>query len=169
MIIHLKPLAHCCIAVIHIQPYTYTCGSKINNNDEQTNFCRKIYLSLYSKGLRKGSARFMCERWVGDWTHCNILTPNSSVFCRLLSRSAGLLNRRVWRPIALCWVLVLSTASYLQLTRTVCRTGLYHCLTTTCFLWALHLHPIQTCPRSRLNLDVFDRMHLLRDWQLGRR
>ena len=34
----------------------------------------------------------------------------------LLSRSAGLLNRRSWGPIALCWVLVLSTASYLQLT-----------------------------------------------------
>ena len=34
----------------------------------------------------------------------------------LLSRCAGLLNRVSWRPIALCWVLVLSTASYLQLT-----------------------------------------------------
>ena len=33
----------------------------------------------------------------------------------LLSRSAGLLNRGSWGPIALCWVLVLSTASYLQL------------------------------------------------------
>ena len=22
----------------------------------------------------------MCERWVGDWTDCNILTPSSSVF-----------------------------------------------------------------------------------------
>ena len=26
---------------------------------------------------------------------------------------------------------------------TSCRTGLYHCLTSTCFLWASHLHPIQ--------------------------
>ena len=34
----------------------------------------------------------------------------------LLSRSAGLLNRGPWGPIALCWVLVLSTASYIQLT-----------------------------------------------------
>ena len=33
----------------------------------------------------------------------------------LLSRSAGLLNRGSCRPIDLCWVLVLSTASYLQL------------------------------------------------------
>ena len=34
----------------------------------------------------------------------------------LLSRSAGLLNRGSWGPIARCCVLVLSTASYLQLT-----------------------------------------------------
>ena len=34
----------------------------------------------------------------------------------LLSRFAGLLNRGSWGPIALNWVLVLSTASYLQLT-----------------------------------------------------
>ena len=48
----------------------------------------------------------------------------------LLSRSAGLLNRGSWGPIALCLVLVLSIASYLQLdwlqlTEPVCGTGLY--------------------------------------------
>ena len=62
--------------------------------------------------------------------------------------SAGLLNRGSWGPIALCWVLVLSTATYLQLdwlqlTEPVCRTGLHNCLPPTCFLWASHLHPIQ--------------------------
>ena len=65
----------------------------------------------------------------------------------LLSRSTGLLNRGSWVPITLCWVLVLSTASYLQLwlqtNWTSCRSGLYHYLTPTCFLWASHLHPIQ--------------------------
>ena len=62
----------------------------------------------------------------------------------LLSCSAGLLDRGSWGPIALCWVLVLSTASYwLQLTEPVCRTGLYNCLTPICFSWASHLHPIQ--------------------------
>ena len=30
--------------------------------------------------MRKGYERVMCERWVGDWTNCNILTPSSSVF-----------------------------------------------------------------------------------------
>ena len=63
----------------------------------------------------------------------------------LLSRSAGMLNRG---PIAHCWVLVLSTASYLKLadsklTEPVCGTGLYNCLASTCFLWASHLHPIK--------------------------
>ena len=66
----------------------------------------------------------------------------------LLSRSAGLLNRGSWGPIALCWVLVFSKTSYLQLdwlqlTDPVCGPGLYICLIPTCFLWALHLHPIQ--------------------------
>ena len=65
----------------------------------------------------------------------------------LLSRSAGQLSRGSWGPKSLCWVLVLSTTSYiqlwLQLTRTLCGTGLYNCLTSTCFMWASHFHPIQ--------------------------
>ena len=64
----------------HIQLNTYICGNKINKNDKRTHFFRKIYLSLYSKGLRKGCERVMSQRWVGDWTDCNILTPNSFVF-----------------------------------------------------------------------------------------
>ena len=57
--------------------YTYTCRYKINNNDKRTHFFRKIYLSHF---IRKGCKRVVCERWVGDWTDSNILTPNSSVF-----------------------------------------------------------------------------------------
>ena len=60
----------------------------------------------------------------------------------LLSRSAGLLSRGSWEP-SLFWELFLTTASYLQLIQPVCGTGLYNCLTSTCFLWASHLHPIQ--------------------------
>ena len=41
---------------------------------------KNIPLTLYLKGLQKGYERVMCERWVGDWTDCNILTPISSVF-----------------------------------------------------------------------------------------
>ena len=57
----------------------------------------------------------------------------------LLSRSAGLLNWGSWGPIALCWVLVL-----LSPTEPVCGTRLYNCLMPTYFLWASHLHPIQS-------------------------
>ena len=60
----------------------------------------------------------------------------------LLSRSVGLLNRGSWGPSPL-WELVLTTASYLQLTEPVCGTGLYNSLTPTCFLWVSHRHPIQ--------------------------
>ena len=50
----------------------------------------------------------------------------------LLSHSAGLPNRGFRGSIAVCWVLVLSTAFYLQLdwlqlTEPVCGTGLYNC------------------------------------------
>ena len=101
---------------VTIATYTDACGYKINNNDERTQFFRKIYLSLYLKWLRKGCERVMCEGLVGDWTNCNILTPVPLSLAELLSRSAGLLNRGSWWPIAFCWVLVLTTASYLRLT-----------------------------------------------------
>ena len=44
----------CCMAVIHIQLYTYTCGNKINNNDERTHFFRKIYLSNFIRNDKDG-------------------------------------------------------------------------------------------------------------------
>ena len=52
----------CCIAVIHIQTYTYVCRNKINNNNERTLFFRKIYLSHF---IRNGCERFakgLCVR-----------------------------------------------------------------------------------------------------------
>ena len=60
----------------------------------------------------------------------------------LLSHSAGLLNRGSWGPSPL-WELVLTSASFLQISQPVCGTRLYNCLTPTCFLWASHLHPFQ--------------------------
>ena len=124
--------------------YKYICRNKINNYDERTHFFKKIYLSHF---IQNGCERVMSERWVGDLTNCNIWPPVPLSLAALISRSAGLLNRGSWGPISLCWVLVLSAISYLQLTDsnywTSCHTGLYHCLTPTCFLWASHLHPIQ--------------------------
>ena len=66
----------------------------------------------------------------------------------ILSRSDGLHNRGILRthsPLmgagSLCSTL--SPNNWLQLTEPVCGPGLYNCLTSTCFLWASHLHPIQ--------------------------
>ena len=92
-------------------------------------------------------------------------------FAALLSCSAGLLNRRSWGPIALCWVLVLSTAYYLQLTPTK-----WTCLSHRVIqMFDIYLLPVSVAfapnsirPRSRLYLDVFDRMHLFFNWRLGR-
>ena len=80
----------------------------------------------------------------------------------------------VLRTQAFCWELVLtasncnsnSNCNWLQLTEPVCGTGLYNCLTPTCFLLASHLHRIQP---STCQGDIFDRMHLFLDWRLGRR
>ena len=159
---------NCCIAktMIHIQLYTYTCGNIVNTimTNEHTFLEKYTAHTLFE--------RVMCERWVGDWTKTATFWPPVPLsLAALLSRSAGLLNQGSWGPIALCWVLVLSTASYFQLTDSkltelVCGSGLYNCLTSTCFLWALHLHPIQ---QSGLYPDIFDRMHLFFDWWLGRR
>ena len=110
------------------------------NNDERTHFFRKIYLSHF---IRNGCERVMCERWVGDWTNSNILTPSSFVFSSISFSFCWAAQSGVLRPIALCWVLVLSIASYLQPTEPVCGPRLYNCLTPTCILWASHLHPIQ--------------------------
>ena len=85
--------------------------------------------------------------------NCNILTPPALLaIAALLSRSPKLLDRGPWGPQALSLELVLTLASYLQNSDsnfklqtnwTSCRTGLYHCLTPTCLLWASHLYRIQ--------------------------
>ena len=47
---------------------------------------------------------------------------------------------------ALFWELVLTASNCNKPTPTnwtSCRTELYHCLTSTCFLWTSNLHPVQ--------------------------
>ena len=139
-------------------------GSKINNNDERTHFFRKIYLSLYSKWLQKGCERVMCERWVGDWTNCSILIPSSFLFSSTsfsFCWAAQLGVLRAHNPLLGAGSLysILSPTNW-----TSCHTRLYHCLTPTCFLWTLHLHPIQPVHSQGYNL-----MHLFLDRRLGRR
>ena len=93
----------------------------------------------------------VCERWVGDWTDCNILTSSSSDYSSTSFSFCWAAQPGVLRAQALCWELVLTASNcnsnfncnWLQLTRTVSSTGLYNCLTYTCFLWAWYnsTHP----------------------------
>ena len=55
----------------------------------------------------------MCERELETVQNCNILTPTLMAITAFLSRSPGLLNRGPGGRAF--WVLVFSTASYLQL------------------------------------------------------
>ena len=85
----------------------------------------------------------MCERWVGDGIDCNILTPSSSdysitSFSFCWAAQPCITEGR--KPFAGSWFSLPRTATrtpnnWLQLTETVCGTGLYNCLSSTCFLW----------------------------------
>ena len=133
----------CCIAVI--QRYTYTYGNIVNTimMNENTSFEKYTSHTLFemvAKRLQKGYV------WEVSWRlnklqHIDPQIPLS--LAALLSRSAGLL--RAHSPLLGAGSLysILSPTNWLQTNWTSCRTGLYHCLMPTCFLWALHLHPIQ--------------------------
>ena len=108
------------------------------NKDEQRQFFRKIYLSLYSKGLRKV---LLCEMRVGDWTELNILTPTLLAIAAFLFRSPGLLNRGPGCPSSGDMVLI--PAFSLQLIWTSCRAGLYNNLPSTYFFERHNSHSIQ--------------------------
>ena len=146
--------------------YTYSCGNIINTNDERTHFFRKIYLShLLWKGC-------VCERWVGDWTDCNILTPSYSVFSSTSFSFCWTAQPGVLRVQALCWELVLIASNSNKLTPTQ-WTCLWHWVIKL-FDAHLLLVSVEFAPNSnrlwsRLYLDTFDWMHLFLDWWLGRR
>ena len=102
--------------MIQLYIYVYTCGNIINNNDERTDFFRKIYLSHFIlERVAKGLMFFMCERWVGDGTDCPILTPSSSDHSSTSSSFCWAAQPWVLRAQALCLKLVLTPASYIQL------------------------------------------------------
>ena len=97
---------------------------------------RKIYLSIYLKGLCV-RASWRTER------NCNILTPTLLAITAFLSRSPGLLNQCLWaQPL---WDRFLNPASSLQLVwspkqlKFLC-TQLYNSSTPTFFLWTSQSH-----------------------------
>ena len=81
-----------------------------------------------------------------------VLTARSETLLQNSDLQLQLFNQGPEGP--LCWVLVLSTASYLQLTDFLSSPRLYNCLTPTFFLWASQITLNLTCPRSRLYPDI---------------
>ena len=181
--------------IIHMHPETPR-----HNKDERRHSSLEKYTSHFiwkgSKGLLKV---LLCERELEAEQNGNILTPTLIAITAFLSRSPGvlnrgpslsgtcssfqhllsnwselqLLNRWSWAP-PLCWVLVFSTASYLQLTDFLSSPGLYNCSTSTFFLWASQITLNQPVHGQGYILIFLDRMHLLFTqvhflfWQLGR-
>ena len=106
--------------------------------DERTKFFRKIYLSLYSKGLQKVlSVRGELE----TEQNCNILTPTLLAIPAFLSCSPGLLNRGLGAQPLLghgshSSIFTPTDLNFLS-------PGLYNNLTSTYFLQVSHLHSVQ--------------------------
>ena len=119
--------------------------------NERTLFVRKLYLSHF---IRKGCKRVvkgLCVRGELEIEQTATYWPHVPLtIAVLLSHSTGLLN---WgsggpKPSAGSWFSLPQTATrtptnWLQLTWTVCGTGLYKCLMSTCCLWASQVHRIQ--------------------------
>ena len=121
----------CCIAIIHIHAiHIYMQTNSQHNNDERV-----------AKGLRKG------YMWEVSWRVNKLQHIDPQFLC--LERHFFLVLRgcSTGGPEGpLCLELVLTASNCNKLTPTnwtSCRTGLHHCLMSTCFLWTSHLHPIQ--------------------------
>ena len=149
-----------------------------HNKDERTLFFRKIYLSLYLKGFERVTKGFTV--WDVIWRLNRTetyWTPTLMAITAFLSRSSGLLNQGTGGPASLgygphssifsptdllnrgpegplCWVLVLSTASYLQLIWTSCRLG-YIIIWRPPIYYERHNFALNSTPRqSRLYPDI---------------
>ena len=99
------------VTLLHSFLEKYTCNIFIclqkhsqHHKDEWTRFFRKICLSLYSKGLRKGY-RVRGELETGQ--NCNILTPSSSSHSSASFSFSWAAQPGAWGP-SLCWDLVLT-------------------------------------------------------------
>ena len=126
----------------HNQLYTYTCGNIVNTIKTNKHGSLEKYTSHF---FQKGCERVIYERWIGDWTKTATYWPPALLaIAALLSHPTGLLNRGPWGPSSLLGLVPIASNcnNWLQTHWTSCHTGLYHCLTSTCFLWASHLHRI---------------------------
>ena len=146
-----------------------------HNNDERTHFFKRICLSHFIRNGCERVAKGLCGRDQLENEQTATYWPTVPLsLAALLSRSAGLLNQGSWGPIALCWLQILSTASYIQLDWL--QTHWTYLWPRVISLFDFHLLPVSvasapnsTHPQSRLYTDIFDRMHLFLDWRLDRR
>ena len=123
----------------------------------------KIYLSHITwKGWEK-VVKGLCVRGELETEQTATYWPQVPLtIATLLSHSAGLLNQGSWGPKP-------SAGSWFSLTRTATQTV---CGNQVILLFDAHLLPVviaiapnSTHLRSRLYLDIFDRMHLFLDWR----
>ena len=181
--------------------YIYTCRNIFNTIRTNEDTSLEKYTSHFI-------GRFVCESELETEQNSNIFTPTLMAITAFLSRSPELLNRgpggsasaRTWFSFQhllsnsnsycsiggpegpLCWVLVLSTTSYLQLTWTptdlnFLSPGLYNNLSSTLLPASVtishSIQPLKSQGRPS-SPDIFDRMPLLFTlvpfffWQLGR-
>ena len=137
---------------------------KTNGHSSSEKYTSHTLFEMVAKGLCV-RGKLETEQTATYWP------PVPLSLAALLSRSAGLLNRGSWEPIALCWVLVLSTASYLQLTdfsqlNLSVAPGYIIVWSPPAFCGrhiCTHFHPstVKVIP------DIFDRMHMFLDRRLG--
>ena len=83
--------------------------------NEHTSLEKYTSHTLFSKGLRKGCERVVCERWVGDGTDCNILTLSSSGHSSISSSFCWAAQPGSWGPKP-------SVSNWFSLPRTATRT-----------------------------------------------
>ena len=161
---------YCCIAMTNYT-YTYACRNIFNTIKMSGHSSLEKYTSHF---IYKG---YYCVRGeLETEQNCNILTPTLMTITAFLSHSPGLLNRGPGGPASLghgshssifspsdlnsncsiggpegplCWVLVLSTASYLQLhlTRTSCAPS-----------YIIVLHPLNLFPLLANGISNFRRL-----------
>ena len=123
------------------ETYSYACRNIVNTiKTNETQFFRKIYLSHFIRNSTKG----LCVRGeLETEQNCNILPPALLAIAALLSHTAGLLNQGSWWPSSLLGLVLTASNCNNWLQTPNFKLTELHCLTSTCFLWASHLHRIQ--------------------------
>ena len=123
--------------------------------------------------IRKGCERVMCERWVEDWTNCNIMTHSSFVFISSSFSFCWAAQSGVLRA----YIPLLGSGSFYSILSPTSVSNSLNILSYRVIsLFDTNLLPVSvaaapnsTRPQWRLYPDIFDWMHLFLDRRLGQR